>query len=184
MKLRVLFLLAFVAVVLSGYHPTVKAHEGRGVGDYTIVLGWRVEPAYTGLFNGPEITVTRSLEAEHDEHGQAEEGAEHGHDAAEAEESGAEHSNEGHHHAPSEPVTGLEDSLQIEVSFGPASRVLNLRPVRGEDGHYVADLIPMLPGDYSFRVFGTIDGVEVDELFSAADGQFSSVQPIEDIQFP
>jgi hypothetical protein len=41
-----------------------------------------------------------------------------------------------------------------------------------------------MPGDYTFRIFGTIEGTEIDETFSAADGQFSSINPIEDIQFP
>lgn len=33
------------------------AHEGREVGHYEIELGWRVEPAYVGVYNGPEIFV-------------------------------------------------------------------------------------------------------------------------------
>lgn len=98
----------------------------------------------------------------------------------------AVHPNEtgGGHNEESDSIIGLEDTLQIEVLFGPASRVLNLRAVRNEPGHYTADLIPMMPGDYTFRVFGTIEGMEIDETFSAADGQFSSVEPIADIQFP
>lgn len=170
MRFRVLVLL----LILSLCAVPAFAHEGREVGEYSIVFGWRVEPAYTGILNGPEITVTRHSheeaadEAEHSEGDHADE---------------AEHSAGEDHHA-GEGVTGLEDTLQIEVSFGPASRVLNLRAVRSEPGSYTADLIPMMPGDYTFRVFGTIEGVEIDETFSAADGQFSSVEPIEDIQFP
>jgi len=173
MKLRSLVLSVFVILVFSALSVTVFSHEGREVGDYTLELGWRVEPAYTGLMNGPEITVTMHSDEEEHEEGEA---------TPEAE---GEHSNTGEEeHSEAAGVTGLEDTLQIEVIFGPDSRILNLRAVRGEPGHYTADLIPTLPGDYSFRVFGTIEGTEVDEIFSAADGQFSSVEPIEDIQFP
>ena len=168
MKLRVLFMLLILSLSVV---PTL-AHEGREVGEYSIVFGWRVEPAYTTILNGPEISITRhGGEGHEEEHAEATEEAEHS-------------EGEDHHAEESAAVTGLEDTLQIEVSFGPATRVLNLRAVHGEPGNYTADLIPMMPGDYTFRIFGTIEGAEIDETFSAADGQFSSIEPIEDIQFP
>jgi len=155
---------------------SVFAHEGREVGEYIIEIGWRVEPAYTGLMNGPEITITRHA---------SEDEAEHAEDEATAEAEG-EHTNAETEEPEEESigVTGLEGTLQIEVIFGPASKTLDLRPVFTEPGHYTADLIPTRPGDYIFRVFGTVEGTEIDETFSAADGQFSTVEPIEDIQFP
>jgi hypothetical protein len=70
------------------------------------------------------------------------------------------------------------------VSFGGKTKTLALRAVWNDPGHYTADLIPTQPGDYSFTLTGTIDDVEVNETFSAADGEFSSVNPIADIQFP
>lgn len=154
----------------------VSAHEGREVGDYTIEIGWRVEPAFTSLLNGVEITVTRHGD-ENEEHIETEA-------TAELKE---EHTNavtEEHDEEEKNGVTDLEDTLQIEVTFGPASKVIKPQPISGEPGHYTANLIPMRPGDYTFRIFGTIEGVEVNETFSAADGQFSTVEPIEDIQFP
>lgn len=174
MKLRVLLLLL---LMLGLSIVPALAHEGREVGDYTIVFGWRLEPAYTGLLNGPEIMVTRHSHDEAAEHADDHTKDDHEHTDAEA---ASDHA----HTEESAAVTGLEDTLQIEVSFGPATRVLNLRAVWGEPGNYTADLMPMMPGDYTFRVFGTIEGVEIDETFSAADGQFSSVEPLEDIQFP
>jgi hypothetical protein len=75
-------------------------------------------------------------------------------------------------------------ALQTEVTFGDQALTLTLEPAYGESGHYVADLIPTLAGDYSFRVFGTIGAVAVDETFSSADGEFSTVEPLEDVLFP
>lgn len=161
-------LLGMLALVLAV--GIVSAHEGREVGDYTIKIGWRVEPAFTGLLNGAEITVTR-----------------HGEETEATAEPEANQSNAVTEEPPEEAnngVTNLEDTLQIEVTFGPASKVIKPQPVSGEPGHYTANIIPTRPGDYTFRVFGTIEGVEVNETFSAADGQFSTVEPIEDIQFP
>jgi hypothetical protein len=83
-----------------------------------------------------------------------------------------------------EPVSGLADTLSLEISFGPASRALNLREAFGDPGHYIADLIPTRPGDYSFHLTGTINDLEMDEVFTSADGEFGSVEPASDIMFP
>lgn len=161
LRLVVLVLALLLAIVVPA-----AAHEGREVGEYQIVFGWRVEPAYTGLLNGPEFSVMP--------HG--------GHEETEAE---GEHSDTGSDHSEeAEGVTGLEDTLQIEISYGGQTKTLRLRAVFGEPGNYTADLIPTQPGDYTFRIFGTIGDQEVDETFASTDGEFSTVEPIEDIQFP
>lgn len=78
----------------------------------------------------------------------------------------------------------LAVSLKVEVTFGSESATLELRQAWQEPGHYIADLIPTLPGDYTFRVFGTIGDTEVNETFSSTEGQFSSVDPSTDVMFP
>lgn len=122
------------------------AHEHREVGEAAITFGWRVEPAYTTLFNGPELHIA--------------------------------------HHETDEPIEGLEETLQLEISFGDQTKVLKLRAVWNEPGSYTADLIPTQPGDYSFRLSGTIGETEVDETFTSTDGDFSTVEPVSDIMFP
>lgn len=134
----------------------VLAHEGREVGDYAITFGWRNEPAYAGQINGPEVFITL-----HHEDAEADQGD----------------------HAEAFPEDVVVD-LQAEVTFGDQSTTLVLVPVRDEAGHYVASLLPALPGDYTFRVFGTIGDVAVDEVFSSSNGEFSSVEPLDDIRFP
>jgi hypothetical protein len=136
----------------------VSAHEQRQVGDYVLELGWRVEPVYTGLFNGPEIIISRGTASD--------------------EEVGEDQQD------PADMVEGAEETLQLEVTFGPSNKLLKLRPVPDEPGHYTADLIPTRPGDYSFHVTGMIEDTPVDETFTSADGKFDTVEPVEDIQFP
>lgn len=169
-RVRLVALLAVLVLAVVVLAIPTLAHEGREVGEYQIVFGWRVEPAYTGLFNGPEFTVTMHGGEAHEPEGTPE----------------AEHSDAGddHHDEASAAVEGLEDTLQIEVSYGGQTKLLRLRAVWGEPGSYTADLIPTQPGDYSFRVFGTIGDTEIDETFSSTEGEFSSVEPVEDIQFP
>jgi hypothetical protein len=83
-----------------------------------------------------------------------------------------------------ELLKDVEVTLQVEVTFGPASRTFELYPAEGEVGHYIADLIPTRPGDYTFHVTGMIGDMAIDETFTSADGYFDSVAPASDIQFP
>lgn len=86
------------------------------------------------------------------------------------------------------PVTGLQDTLQVEVTYVPseASRTMALHTVSGEPGHYVADLIPTSPGHYRFRFFGTVEGNPLDRTFDsmAGGGGFDDVQAASVIHFP
>jgi hypothetical protein len=148
-RIRLVLLTLILTLALALALPAA-AHEGREVGEgadaAVITFGWRVEPAYTTLFNGPELSIEN--------------------------------------HDTGEPIEGLEETLQLEVSFGDRTKVLRLRTVWGKPGSYTADLIPMQPGDYSFHLTGMIGNVTVDEIFTSADGEFSPVEPISDIQFP
>ncbi len=83
-----------------------------------------------------------------------------------------------------EPVTGLADTLKVEVIFGDQSREFDLTPAWGEDGVYTAVFIPTEPGDYSFRFVGQIDGVDVDETFTSSPEGFDSVAARSDLEFP
>ena len=132
--------------------PGASAHEHRHVGEYEITFGWQVEPAYTGVFNGPEIRIENATTGE--------------------------------------PVVGAEETLTLTVSFGPKSKKLALEPAWNEPGNYVAALTPTRPGDYEFELTGTItvstalSETEVSELFTSADGDFSTIEPAGDLLFP
>ena len=86
------------------------------------------------------------------------------------------------------PVTGLQDTLQVEVTYVPseASRTMSLRTVYDDPGHYVADLIPTSPGHYRFRFFGAIEGTPIDKTFDsmAGGGGFDDVQTASVVHFP
>ncbi len=168
---RLALLIVFVLLVTAVF-PAL-AHEHRTTDDgLELTFGWWSEPAISGEPNGPEIQVNlvaadgmedMAMEATEEAEGEHAEGVEEA-------------------HAESTPVEDAE--LQVEVTFGDQSRTVALRPAWGQPGRYVADVMPMLPGDYRFRVFGTAGGFDIDETFDSADGGFSSVEPASDIQFP
>ncbi len=92
-----------------------------------------------------------------------------------------------HEHANGhQPVTGLESSLQVEVTHiaSAQSTVMAIEPLFDRAGAYSARLIPTQPGAYRFRFFGTIKDHEIDEIFESGDNTFDSVQAQAGAQFP
>ena len=81
-------------------------------------------------------------------------------------------------------MTGLADTLQAQAIFGDQTRDFDLIPAFGEDGVYEAVFIPTEPGDYTFRFFGQIDGIDVDETFTSSPEGFDSVAARADLEFP
>jgi hypothetical protein len=67
---------------------------------------------------------------------------------------------------------------------------LKLEPAWQDPGHYVAYLTPTRPGDYVFQLTGMISQTGaltptiVNETFTSADGEFSSIEPASDVLFP
>jgi hypothetical protein len=145
MQKRTLIRLVIFVIALLALALPALAHEEREIGEYDVEFGWRNEPAYSGLFNGPEVFINLDEAPISDD---------------------------------------VEINLQAEVSFGDQIMTVTFEPAWGETGHFIADLIPTLPGDYSFHLMGTIGDTEVDELFTSADGQFGTVEPLSDILFP
>ena len=173
------WLAAAVAAVLSLTVGGVFAHEGREVGDYNINIGWINEPAYEGFMNGVEIRVTKVVESSGGHHGEA---------ASTSKGDTGDGMAMANHHDGAPAVEGLENTLQVEVVYVPtgAARVVNLLADVYEPGRYTADLLPTTPGVYEFRVFGAIEGMQVDETFASkgGGGGFDDIRPLASLQFP
>ncbi|MCC6703466.1 MAG: hypothetical protein IT334_01235 [Thermomicrobiales bacterium] len=150
--------LLVVAALFAALAPfSTTAHEHRHVGDYEFVVGFLNEPAVSNELNGLDLRISAPVaDATPNADGDVE----------------------------TEPVAGLETSLQAEVIFGDQRMNLTLAQVWNTPGSYYANFIPTQPGDYSFHVWGTIDGVEIDETFTAGPGTFSTVIDRTTLEFP
>jgi hypothetical protein len=148
--------LLIAASALVAGNGMVAAHEHRSVGDYTFVVGFLNEPAVQDEVNAVSVRITKPVA-----------------DATPA---------AGEDDVAETPVEGLE--LTVEVILGDQKVELPLEQKWGDPGHYVAYLIPTQPGDYSFHVTGEIDGVAIDETFTAGPETFSAVAPREELEFP
>ena len=83
-----------------------------------------------------------------------------------------------------EPVEGLEETLQAEVTFEGQTRDLQISPQFGEPGAYRSVFFPTAAGPYTFHIFGEIDGEAIDESFTSGPETFGEVQEVAGGQFP
>ncbi|MCC6792389.1 MAG: hypothetical protein IT336_11925 [Thermomicrobiales bacterium] len=151
---------ALIAAVLALLTPALaSAHEHRDIADgrYSVVVGFSTEPAYSGFMNGLDFRVTDNSLATPAADGGEPTGA---------------------------PVEGLESTLQAEIIYGDQKMTLVLEPRWRTPGAYDAWVVPTQPGDYSFRIFGTIGEVQIDETFTPGPETFSSVGDQAELQFP
>ena len=164
MKDRIIFLALAMVLAITGaiaFGGQVFAHEQREVGDtgqFHFVVGFLNEPAVQGEVNAISVRITRNDP-----------------DASPAAEGDA---------VVLEPITGLEASLTFEIIYEDQTAELPVETVWQEDGHYVAYVIPTQPGTYSFRISGEIEGVVIEEVFTAGPETFSEVTPRTDLEFP
>lgn len=84
----------------------------------------------------------------------------------------------------SNPVQGADKTLKVQLRQGATTREFPLRAVFGQNGYYVADILPTRDGDYQWTFVGSINGDQVNEKFDTADGKFDAVQPQTALQFP
>lgn len=147
---------AGAALLLAPF--TADAHEVRNVDAYEMVVGFLDEPAFAGDKNGLDLRITEvgdvATPAADDES-----------------EAGT-------------PVEGLDATLQAEVIYGDETMELPLSAAYNDPGAYESFFFPMEPGDYTFRIFGTIDGTDIDESFTSSPEGFGAVQDPAPLQFP
>ena len=66
-----------------------------------------------------------------------------------------------------QPITGLENSLKVDIMAGNKTLSSNLDPAFGELGVYESKTFyPTVPTTFSFRVYGDINGTSFDNTVS------------------
>ena len=147
-------LLRAAACLVAVLVPTLKAspalaHESREVGPFTMTVGFGIEPAYAGIPNSAQLSLSRG----------------------------------------DEPVVELGGELQVEIAFGEETLALDMSPsfvpgVFGEPGTYEADFVPTRPGEYVFHFTGTIQGEDIDEVFTSGEDTFGPMEDPGELAFP
>jgi hypothetical protein len=83
-----------------------------------------------------------------------------------------------------ESVNGLEETLKVEIIYGSSKKELELEPQFGLDGAYTAYVIPTQTGDYTWHIFGTIEGTPVDVSMTSSPDTFEPVESKATVSFP
>ena len=146
---------------MLGAAGVASAHEERAVGKYLFEVGFVGEPALVNQLNGVFLNVQFFEE-------------------------GVPEAGEGDEVEGGEPVAGLDESLTVELIVGGAAakKEISFEPIEGEAGSYVAAFLPTVTGDYTFHIFGEIEGTEIDESFESGPGRFDSVGSLDEVAFP
>jgi hypothetical protein len=82
------------------------------------------------------------------------------------------------------PIEGLEKTLKAQVLADGKTLDLVLQTRFGMPGKYAAYFQPTAAGQYTFRVYGDINGEKLDEKFESGPGRFGDVEKIAPLQFP
>lgn len=80
-------------------------------------------------------------------------------------------------------------ALSVDVIFGEETTTYELEPafvvgVFGEPGNYNADLVPTRPGTWTYRIYGTVGDLEVDETFTSGPETFGDIEDPAENAFP
>ncbi len=82
------------------------------------------------------------------------------------------------------PILAASDTLKAQVIFADQTRDITLTPAYEKPGVYESVFIPTQPGDYTFRIYGQLEGVAIDESFTSSPEGFDSVRVRSDLEFP
>lgn len=153
----------FVLVCLftSGV-PDASAHEGREIGPYEIQFGWQVEPAYAGIYNGPELRIVQKGATEADEK-----------PVTSAEK-----------RLQLKVMFGNQSKVLKLQPDGqdPGHYTASLTPTR--PGDYTFQLTGTISSTGAMSTSEMITPTVINEKFTSTTGEFSTVEPASDILFP
>lgn len=81
-------------------------------------------------------------------------------------------------------IDNLSDKLKAEIIFGSSKREVKIKPQWEVSGAYTADVLPTQVGDYTWHIWGDINGTPVDITMASGPDTFGSVQAKSDVSFP
>src|SRR5436853_4124765 len=133
---------------------TALAHEVRPVGSYSFVVGFINEPAYAGQQNSIDLTICKGEKCNYE----VKDGM----------------------RVLSNPLIDADKTLKAEVSQGSAAPLsLPLEPRWNNPGKYASYFVPSKVGTYSFHIFGTLEGTQINEKFTSGPKTFGDANQIQ-----
>ncbi len=81
-------------------------------------------------------------------------------------------------------IEGLEKTLKAQVLAGGKTLDLTMQSRFNLPGKYAAYFQPTAVGQYTFRVYGEINGETIEERFESGPGRFNDIQSLAPLQFP
>ena len=143
MKIRLIILLIIAITISAPLSASAHEHQTFKIGDkiYSFVVGFLNEPAYIDDKSGLDLRI-ELLD-----------------------------SKDPKNTSRVVPVSGLEQTLQVEVSANNTRRTFPLEPTYNNPGSYHAIFFPSTFTTYSYRIFGKINNIDIDIPFTCAINQ-------------
>lgn len=82
------------------------------------------------------------------------------------------------------PVSGLDQTIRAQVTYGQQTRDLPLVEREEDPGWYESIFIPTAAGKYTFHLTGTVESAPIDESFTSSPTGFNEVQEAASGEFP
>lgn len=141
------FAAAAFAVAAAPLGASAHEHQVFEIGGkiYEFTIGSLNEPVTVDDKTGVEVRVKLMGEVEAGEH----------HDEGAA-----------HEEAAGTPVTGLEQTLKVQLQAGGKTKTLDLAPAYNDPGAYRAPFFPTVQTTYTYRLVGTVNNTPVDLSFA------------------
>jgi hypothetical protein len=143
---RTALLITFVLMFALPFAASAHQHATYTIGgeNYNFVVGSLNEPIVVDDKTGLDLTVTKGG----------------GHMTMSADGDMDEPS------GPVTPVTGLEETLKVELIAGDKKLTQDISPVYGKLGSYKTTFYPTVATTFSYRIFGEINKTPVDITFT------------------
>lgn len=139
---KIIVTTAIAALVSLPFAATAHEHQAfiiNGV-EYEFTVGSLNEPVTVDDKTGVDLRVAKVGPAHHD-------------DAADDHEAGM-------------PVSGLEETLKVELIAGDRKKIQELSPVYNTPGAYKTSFYATVATTLSYRVFGDLEGTPIDLTFT------------------
>lgn len=81
-------------------------------------------------------------------------------------------------------VNNLADTLKVELVYGRSKKELPIKAQWGQDGAYTAYVLPTEAGDYTWHIWGSIEGTPVDVTMTSSPDTFGAVEAKSAVAFP
>lgn len=146
MKIKLLLFFVLISLVTVS---NAEAHTAKVVGDFKVDVGWKNEPPTLGQENAIELVITLADD----------------YDKQRYDSIYYDIINDSDEESTASNLSGLEDTLEVDVKLGSEKKFLELEESTEFPGVYYGEYTPTEAGQPLVHIFGTIKNMEFEASY-------------------